>query len=159
MLMDRHAPENYVCPICLGVEGVEDERTLIRGGDIIFRDQVLMVFVASYFIKTCEGHLIVVPLMHYENLYELPDEVGARIMAKAREMAVVMKRVYGCDGVTILQNNEPASGQHAFHYHMHLFPRYAGDELYRYMMDKRETTTEERRDYTKKLKSALELSK
>lgn len=107
LIMYHHASDDYVCPICLGVEGMENESTLIRQPDIVYRDDKIMAFVASYFIQTCEGHLIVVPNKHYENMYDLPDEIGAQIFAVARKMALVMKKAYGCEGVTTLQNNEP----------------------------------------------------
>lgn len=142
--MHNHAPVDYVCPICLGVDGSESDKTLIRKSDVVFRDDDVMVFVASYFIKGSEGHLIVVPAKHYENFYELPDAVGSRIFSIAKQFATKMKKAYGCDGVNVLQNNEPAAGQHAFHYHLHLFPRYEGDDLWSNFGEKRETTTEER---------------
>lgn len=139
--------KNYVCPICLGVQGVENGDTLIRQSDIVYKDNVVMVFVASYFIKGSEGHLIVVPTKHFENIYDLPGEIGARIFSTAKEFAIKMKFAYGCDGVNLLQNNEPAAGQHAFHYHLHLFPRYEGDNLWQNMGEKREATLEEREKF------------
>jgi histidine triad (HIT) family protein len=44
-------------------------------------------------------------------------------------MALALKAVRKCDAIWIVQNNEPASGQHAFHYHMHVFPRWDNDNL------------------------------
>lgn len=143
-MQSNYANEDYTCPICLGVQGTENKGTLIKQSDILYKDDVVMVFIASYFIEGSEGHIIIVPTDHYENLYELPDEVGAQILSKAKEYAVKMKSAYGCDGVNVLQNNEPAAGQHAFHYHMHLFPRYNGDDLWSHMSEKRETTPKER---------------
>lgn len=154
--MFNHAPDNYVCPICVGVDGVEDERTLIRKLDAVYRDDLVMVFVASYFIETCQGHLIVVPLEHYEHLYDMPDEVGARVFSVARKLSVTMKKAYGCEGVTTLQNNEPAGGQHAFHYHLHLFPRCEGDRLHENMGKKREASLKERLRFGEKIRGVLE---
>ncbi len=153
--MHNHAPTNYVCPICLGVQGIENEDTLIRQSDILYKDDDVMVFVASFFVKGSEGHLIVVPTQHYENFYDLPDEIGAKILSTAKQYAIKMKNAYGCDGVNILQNNEPAAGQHAFHYHLHLFPRYEGDNLWSQMGEKRETTQEERLKFVKLFKVLL----
>lgn len=145
-----HNPKDYICPICLGVQGVENKDTLICQQDILYRDDVVMIFVASYFIKGSEGHLIIVPTAHYENMYELPDEIGAQIFSKTKEWALLMKKAYDCDGINVLQNNEPAAGQHAFHYHLHLFPRYQGDDLWSNMGEKRETAPEERMEYIEK---------
>ena len=38
-----------------------------------------------------------------------------------------MKKALNCDGFNVLQNNEEPAGQTVFHYHMHLIPRYEGD--------------------------------
>lgn len=153
--MYNHAPADYICPICLGVQGIENDKTLIRTSDIVFRDDQVMVFVASYFIGNNPGHLIVVPLQHFENYYDLPDEVSSHLFSVGRKIAITMKRAYGCEGIMVLQNNEPASGQHAFHYHLHLFPRYSNDEIHTHMSSKRETTVEERLTYANKMKKAL----
>jgi histidine triad (HIT) family protein len=153
--MLHHAPDNYICPICLGVQGVENEHTLIVANDIVYRDKHVMVFVASYFIGRNEGHLIVVPNNHYEHIYDLPDEVGAHIFKIAKKMAALMSVAYGCAGVTTLQNNGPAAGQHAFHYHLHLFPRYADDDIYAHMNAKRQTTPAERAVFVEKIRELL----
>jgi histidine triad (HIT) family protein len=126
-VMKQNAPENYVCPICLGVTGVESDDTLLKQADLVFRDELVSVWINSFWIKGNEGHLIVVPNEHFENIYDLPEVIGHRIFDVAKHMSTVMKRAYKCDGITIRQNNEPAGDQHAFHYHLHIFPRYTGD--------------------------------
>ena len=62
-----------------------------------------------------------------------------------------MKKAYGCEGVTVQQNNEPTGGQHAFHYHLHLFPRYENDNIHQHMSNKRTTTPKERSGFAKKI--------
>ena len=37
--------------------------------------------------------------------------------------------VLGCDGYNIVQNNGEVAGQTVFHFHIHLIPRYEGDEV------------------------------
>ena len=34
-----------------------------------------------------------------------------------------------CDGFNIVQNNGEIAGQTVFHFHMHLIPRYEGDQV------------------------------
>jgi histidine triad (HIT) family protein len=48
----------------------------------------------------------------------------------ARMIALAFKEVYGCDGVSTRQHNEPAGNQDVWHYHLHVTPRYAGDQFY-----------------------------
>ena len=63
--MYNHAPENYHCPICLGIEGVENEHTMLMKEDLIFRDELTSVYLNSFFINGNEGHVIVVPNKHF----------------------------------------------------------------------------------------------
>jgi len=112
--------------------------------------------VSSYFIETCEGHLIVGSNKHYENIYDIPEDVGSDVFKIARKMFSVMRKAYDSNGVTTLQNNEPAGRQHAFHYHLHLFSWYKNDDLYTHMMSQRETTLEERLNYVNKLRKELD---
>lgn len=154
--MNNHAPQNYKCPICLGVQGIENELTLLKQADLVYKDDLVSVFINSFWIDTAKGHVIVVPNSHYENLYEIPQEVGYRIFDISQKIAVAMRKAYKCNGITIRQNNEPASDQHAFHYHMHIFPRYDGDS-YNLNMTKKSILSlpEERLAYVKLLKEEL----
>lgn len=48
----------------------------------------------------------------------------------ARRLALVLKQIHECPGVSTRQHNEPAGNQEVWHYHLHVFPRYDGDGLY-----------------------------
>lgn len=97
---------------------------------------------------------MVVPNSHYENIYELPEEIGHHIFDTAKKIAIAMKKAYNTDGITTRQNNEPAGDQHAFHYHLHIFPRYT-DDGFDQAQGKRETTQAGRQAYAEKLKREL----
>lgn len=127
--MITHAPKDYICPICLGVQGTENEDTLLKRVDLVYKDELVSVFINSFWVGKNEGHVIIVPNQHYENLYDLPSSCGHRVFDVSQKIASAMKKSYKCDGITLRQNNEPASEQHAFHYHLHIFPRYTGDEF------------------------------
>lgn len=159
-MKSSHAPKDYKCPICLGVQGIENDDTLLKQADLVFKDDLVSVFINSFWIGTVEGHLIVVPNEHFENIYELPDKVGHRISETIKKMSVVMKKAYKCDGITTRQNNEPAGNQHAFHYHHHIFPRYEGD-AFNVNLTKKSILSEpkDRIKYVKKLKEVIENEK
>lgn len=153
--MYNHAPTDYVCPICLGVNGVENDQTLLRLQDIVYVDEVVTAFINSFWIKNNPGHVIIVPNDHYENFYDLPAGVGAHILTIAQKISIAMKKAYQCDGITLLQNNEPTGGQHAFHYHLHIFPRYPNDNLHTNMHDKQLADPAIRSKYADKIRSSL----
>lgn len=155
--MYKHAPNNYNCPICLAINGIENEGTMAKQSDIVYRDELVLVYVNSKFIESNPGHVIIVPVEHFENIYELPTKFSHRIAEIAQKMALALKDVRKCDGVWIEQNNEPASGQHAFHYHMHIVPRFKDDNLRSNLAQEKVyvSTPEERLPYAEDLKNYL----
>lgn len=156
--MYNHVPTDYKCPICIALEGKENEDTLIRQSDIVYKDELATAFISSFFIGNNPGHIIIVPNKHIENIYDLPEKYANRIQEITKKMALAMKKAYHAEGITTLQNNEPAGNQHAFHYHFHVFPRYENDDLHKNMMDKKTTTPEERLPYAKKIADALSVA-
>lgn len=76
-----------------------------------------------------KGHALILPKEHYRNLYDLDDELAAKVLVLAKKMTLRLKKVLGCDGYNIVQNNEEAAGQTVFHFHMHMIPRYQGDKV------------------------------
>lgn len=153
--MYNNAPKNYECPICIAVNGIENEKTMIMQQDIVYRDELVMALVNSKFIPGNEGHVIVVPVEYYENIYGLPEKTGHRIIDVSKKIAIAMKEIRKCDGITILQNNEPAGGQHAFHYHLHVFPRFDGDNLYGNMSKAYVSKQDERNIFSTELREGL----
>ncbi len=153
--MYNHAPSDYICPICLGVRGIENDKTLLLQQDLLYKDNHVSVFIKSFWIIYNPGHVSVVTNKHVENIYDLPDELGAHIFAVARKIATVMRETYNCEGITTLQNNEPAGNQHAFHYHFHIFPRYKDDVLHANMSNKQLADPKKRKDFADKLRAKL----
>jgi len=74
-----------------------------------------------------KGHSLILPKKHAANISEMPDELLGRAMSVAKKVAIAMKEGLSCDGVNVVQNNGEAAGQTVFHFHMHIIPRYKGD--------------------------------
>lgn len=85
---------------------------------IIDEDNDLIVFVSR------ENHPLIVPKQHLENIFELTDEIAARIIQKSKRIAEATKRALNADGIYITQANGVAAGQEVFHYHMHVYPKF-----------------------------------
>ena len=66
---------------------------------------------------------------HFDNIYDLDGETAGRLFALATCIARAMKDALKCDGLNLVQNNGEIAGQTVFHFHMHLIPRYKGDEV------------------------------
>lgn len=89
-----------------------------------------------------KGHALILPKEHYSNLFELPEEMASKVMILTQKLASQMKDRLECDGFNIMQNNGEVAGQTIFHFHMHLIPRYHGDNQ-KIEWDKREPDSEE----------------
>ena len=76
-----------------------------------------------------EGHALVIPKTHYENLFEADATTLPDVHLLARRVALAMRRALAPDGLMMFQLNGAAAGQTVFHYHAHLLPRMAGTEL------------------------------
>lgn len=76
-----------------------------------------------------KGHALILPKKHYADIYELPEEMAAKVFVLASMMAKKMTEALDCDGFNIVQNNKAVAGQTVFHFHMHLIPRYEGDKV------------------------------
>jgi histidine triad (HIT) family protein len=151
--MHNHAPDAYICPFCLLVQGIENERVYSAHSDIVLRNKVVTALISAHQWPRTPGHVIIIPNAHYENIYDLPLDAATEIHAAARSVALAMKRAYGCDGISTRQHNEPAGNQDVWHYHLHVFPRYANDNLYRSKAALMNAV--ERATYAGKLRQAL----
>ena len=76
-----------------------------------------------------KGHALILPKAHAANIYEISDDMAAKAMILAKKMATKMTEALKCDGFNIVQNNGAPAGQTVFHFHMHLIPRYEGDQV------------------------------
>lgn len=74
------------------------------------------------------GHTLVAPKKHYRDVFEMSADDVARLYGFAARVAWAVKRALNPAGLNLLQNNGTAAGQVIFHVHVHVIPRYSGDE-------------------------------
>ncbi|PSH69315.1 HIT family protein [Phyllobacterium brassicacearum] len=73
-----------------------------------------------------KGHCLVITKSSCRNILDAEPENLAAVIATTQKLARAVKRAYDADGVTVMQFNEPASGQTVFHLHFHIIPRFEG---------------------------------
>ncbi|MFN8633929.1 MAG: HIT family protein [Chloroflexota bacterium] len=151
-----HQPEGYACPFCVVAAGGDVDGTWTKQTDVVYRDELVTVFVNASWWPANPGSLVVVSNAHHESVYEIPDEILAAVQIVGKRMALALKATYQCGGTSLRQHNEPAGNQDVWHYHLHVFPRYANDGLYG--SRKRNTTPQERQPFAEKLRAHLEQS-
>ena len=75
------------------------------------------------------GHILLIPKRHFERIWEVPSELLVTLVRKLPRLSRALLEATGAQGLNILQNNGPVSGQAVSHLHLHLIPRTAGDGL------------------------------
>lgn len=73
---------------------------------------------------TSKGHSLIIPKEHCTNIYDIDEDIAAKVMKTAKKLATKITVALNCDGFNLLQNNGETAGQTMFHFHMHLIPRY-----------------------------------
>ena len=94
-----------------------------------------------------EGHTLVIPKRHVENIFALDDATGAALMSAIALVARGVRDAFAPDGINIWQSNGAAAGQEVFHVHFHVMPRRAGDGLLRVYPDRVNAVPREELDH------------
>ena len=147
-----HEPRGYECPFCRIVGGDDLPPPWTVQSDVVWRDEETTAWVNPRWWADNPG-IVVVPNVHVENIYGLERDLAGAVHETARRMALAMKAAYDCDGISTRQHNEPGGDQEVWHYHLHVFPRWAGDDLYASSF--KMTTAGERVPYVELLRAEL----
>jgi len=70
-----------------------------------------------------EGHTLIIPKEHAQNLWEIPGEDLAAIHLASQKIVRALNKVLNPIGVAVLQLNGRGVNQVVMHYHLHLMPR------------------------------------
>ena len=101
------------------------------------------------------GHLLVIPKQHYRNIFDMPAEVGSKIMEAAILLATAIREALNPDGLNLFQSNEAAGFQTVFHFHLHLIPRWEADSLQPLWQPRSEGNIEEISNIASKIREVL----
>ncbi|MBR6359001.1 MAG: HIT family protein [Lachnospiraceae bacterium] len=108
------------CIFCKIANGVIPSATIFENDDV----RVIMDINPA-----AKGHAILLVKKHVANIFELDPDTAGRIFSVVPKVAAAIKKVTGCDGLNILQNNGTAAGQTVFHLHIHFIPRFENDKI------------------------------
>ncbi|MFA5936940.1 MAG: HIT family protein [Candidatus Paceibacterota bacterium] len=88
----------------------------------IYEDKDFLVFLD---IKpVTDGHLLIIPKDHVVWMQEVVDETIAEIFKLTKKMMLALKKGLACDYV-----QESVVGNEIPHFHIHLIPRFYGDNF------------------------------
>ena len=89
-----------------------------------------MVFAFGDINPISEGHTLLIPKIHAQDLWEIPGEDLAAVHLASKKIIQAIKDVLNPTGVACLQLNGRGVNQVVMHYHLHLSPRTAaGPEI------------------------------
>jgi len=94
--------------------------------DKIYEDEISLAFLDINPVNL--GHALVIPKEHFQNIYDLPENIAAHLIKIAKKIGIALKKI-GSDGTNITTNNGEAAGQIIFHSHIHVIPRFINDNL------------------------------
>ena len=89
----------------------------------VYEDEYTVAFLNIE--PNVQGHTLVIPKDHFENIYTTPDEALCRLMIAVRKITIAIKNGMDTDGITNVMNSECAG--HIGHTHVHIIPRYLED--------------------------------
>ena len=87
------------------------------------------VFVFLDINPLTEGHCLVIPKQHFENIFDIEESILKEIIKTAKDLAIRMKINLGVTGVQLVNASGKDAEQSVFHFHLHVIPRYANDNL------------------------------
>ncbi|MBI4979756.1 MAG: HIT domain-containing protein [Spirochaetes bacterium] len=149
--MISHQPANYQCPFCYILTQTASDSEAAVKHCIVYRSETVTGLVPLHYFSDIQGNVILITNRHYENIYDIDHTIGNDMLFATKVIAGAMKKAFRCEGISTRQHNEPAGNQDVWHYHLHIFPRFINDGLYRgekklYVQDDRRRYSEILRD-------------
>ena len=90
----------------------------------IYEDNIVKVFLDVNPIHN--GHTLIVPKKHYQDLFDINEDTINYILKIAKQISNLLKEKLNNDGITLCENN--GYGQEIKHFHLHLIPKYKNEE-------------------------------
>lgn len=106
------------CDIVAGIEPVS----------VVYEDEQVAAFLTIGPVNP--GHLLVIPKQHAAYLADLDEETGAYLFKITMRLAQAIRNSgLPCDGINLFLADGEVAFQEIFHVHMHVFPRFQGDNF------------------------------
>lgn len=107
--------KQLVCPFC-----TLDDSRIIQSND-----HAIAIYDG---FPVSPGHCLIIPKRHIASFFEATREEQTALLDLLAEMQEILVKERNPDGFNIGINVGEAAGQTVMHLHIHLIPRYAGDQ-------------------------------
>jgi len=106
---------NNLCPFC----DINPDRVVLKNDGAV---AILDGFPVS------PGHMLIIPITHVPSLFHLTKFERNSVLSLLEEAHIYLVRRYQPDGFNIGINDGESAGQTVPHLHIHIIPRYKGDQ-------------------------------
>ena len=111
---------------------------------IVHQDELTIAFVDLR--QFHPGHTLVIPRRHLQDVRELDDSTGAALMATMARITRAVGAVFPNEGMSLWHSIGEAASQEVPHLHIHIHPRFRGDDVLRVYPSPPATPQKEERD-------------
>lgn len=96
---------------------------------IVYEDEkVIAIIPLSPFT---EGHTLIIPKLHVQSFLDVSVEMLSYMVQIAHEIGIgIARSEFRGDGLNLWLSDGKEAGQTVMHVHLHIFPRYKGDEFF-----------------------------
>jgi histidine triad (HIT) family protein len=129
------------CLFCKIVEGSIPSRK-------VYEDDACIAFLDIF--PANRGHTLVIPKKHSLDIHDTDPETYGAVAQSAKRVADLLRGSLKSEGTTILQMSREAGWQTVFHLHIHVIPRWSGDNLHK-PWDIKAATDEELEEVLRKI--------
>lgn len=91
-------------------------------GKIVYEDDLCLAFLDLS--QTTNGHTLVVPKTHYQNILDVDKEVLSHLIKVTKKLTNQIITNLDAKGANVLTNANEVAGQIVMHFHIHIIPRY-----------------------------------
>ena len=120
---------------------------------VVYQDEHTLAFMDIN--PATRGHVLVIPKLHANDLLDVPEADLIHVMQTVQRVAKAVDSALTPDGINLIQANRHAAFQSAYHFHVHIIPRWWDDGLvpiWRHMREKPEVL----RDVGERIGEAIE---
>ena len=104
-----------------------------------------------------EGHVLILPKNHVRFFDEFDDNTANSVMIAAKKLSTAIKNVFNPDGITVCQNG--GVFDELTHFHMHVVPRYKGQNFAEFYSEDVKPLVEKKHDLEETKRKITEMLK
>jgi len=113
--MANQKTSKETCPFCC-----------LAADRVVFENELTLVIRDGFPVS--EGHTLIIPRRHVQSFFETTDEERLSLLAMLDMAKAELDKSLKPDGYNIGINDGATAGQTVPHLHIHLIPRYEGDQ-------------------------------